>query len=145
MRIKLREKQQNNIDKNWYLWVILDVLLFMAVRYLDAKAGMLWKITSEGIAFLLHAVGAVMAFTVLHTIAKRVPWQKSKEFRILSSYSMPMYLFHQQIIYFTLSWLNGKLNSWLHVGVNFLAAVIGSFLISALLMRWKVTRTLVGE
>ena len=150
MRIRCKEENsKNSIDifiyKNWYLWTILDVLLFLAVRYLDTKAGMLWGITSVGMTFLLHGVGAVMALTVLHAVAERVPWQKSNVFGMLSSYSMPMYLFHQQIIYFMLSFMNGKLHPWFHAAVNYFVAIFGSFLISALLMRWKVTRTLVGE
>ena len=58
---------------------------------------------------------------------------------------MPMYLFHQQIIYFTIYWLNGKVNPYLHAGINFVAALVGSFIISSILMRWKVTRFLIGE
>lgn len=148
MRIRCREEDGQSAPvkpETWYIWVIPDVLLFAAVRYLDRKSGMLWTAASVGMTFLLHAVGAIMAFTVLHAIAKRIPWQKSKSFRALLSYSMPMYLFHQQIIYFTLLWLNGKLSPWLHAGVNFLMAAVVSLIISALLMRWKVTRTLIGE
>lgn len=56
-----------------------------------------------------------------------------------------MYLFHQQIIYFVIVALDGKVNPWVNVGMNFIVVVIGSFLISALLMRWKITRFLIGE
>lgn len=58
---------------------------------------------------------------------------------------MAMYLFHQQIIYFTISALNGVVNPWINAGVNFVAAIAGSLIISAVLMRWKATRFLIGE
>ena len=58
---------------------------------------------------------------------------------------MAMYLFHQQIIHFTISALNGVVNPWINAGVNFVAAIAGSLIISAVLMRWKATRFLIGE
>lgn len=147
MRIRLREEKNDNIDlsKNWHLLAALDILLFAAVQYVDTRSEMMWRVASVGMTFLLHAVGSLMAFSALSAIAKQIPWGKSKEFRTLSSYSMPMYLFHQQIIYISLFVLNGKLHPWFHAGINFIAAVIGAYLISAVLMRWKVTRILVGE
>lgn len=57
---------------------------------------------------------------------------------------MPMnLLFHQQIIYFTITMLNGVVNPWINAGVKFVAAMVGSYIISAVLMKWKVTRFLV--
>lgn len=58
---------------------------------------------------------------------------------------MAIYLFHQQIIYFTIIWLNGKVNPYLNAIVNFIVALVLSSLISTLLMRFKVTRVLIGE
>ena len=41
--------------------------------------------------------------------------------------SEAMYLFHQQIIYLTCSTLNGRLNPWIHAGVNFYSGYIWAF------------------
>ena len=66
------------------------------------------------------------------------------EFNKLSTYSMPMYLFHQQIIYFSITILDGVVNPWINAGVNFIVATVGAYIISAILMKWKITRFLVG-
>ena len=58
---------------------------------------------------------------------------------------MPVYLFHQQIIYFAIILLNGKVNPWIHMIANFAIAVTGALIISIILMKWKITRFLLGE
>lgn len=94
---------------------------------------------------MLHIVGSIMMWTVLQILASYIHWQDSKVFKALSSRSMTMYLFHQQIIYFTIAALNGVVNPWINAGVNFIAAIAVAFVISAFLMRWKITRILIGE
>ena len=129
----------------WYGWLILDLFLFVGSLWIDGKNGFIMKVASLGIGTLLHMVGAVMAWSILQMLAGHIRWQESKTFGKLSAYSMPMYLFHQQIIYFTITALNGVVNPWVNAGVNFAVAAVGSFVISAVLMRWKITRFLVGE
>lgn len=73
------------------------------------------------------------------------PSQNNKNFKIILSYSMPMYLFHQQIIYLSIVTLNGKVNPWINTDINFIVAFIGSFSISTIFMRWKGIRFLIGE
>ena len=107
--------------------------------------GTVWSLIAVLLNLILHIVGAVMAWTSLQALANKVNWKDSKACKTLSSYSMPMYLFHQQIIYFTIIWLNGKVNPWINAGVNFFAALVGSILLSVVFMRWKVTRVLIGE
>lgn len=100
--------------------------MFIGNAFAGQQSGFVWRITTFGMSFLLHIVGAIMAWTVLQTLASHIRWQDSKVFHTLSSYSMAMYLFHQQIIYFTISALNGVVNPWINAGVNFVAAIAGS-------------------
>ena len=147
MRLRAKaEKKEKLITEvvPWPYWIAADLLLFvgtMAIGHLD---GIVWRLMAIELNLLLHIVGAIMAWTLLQMQANKVDWKNSKAFKTLSSCSMPMYLFHQQIIYFTIIWLNGIVNPWINAGVNFLVALIGSFIISALLMRWKYTRFLIG-
>lgn len=124
----------------WYCWIIADLVLFAG-----QQSGFKWRVTTLGTNLFLHAVGSIMVWTVLQTLAAHIHWQDSKVFHILSSYSMAMYLFHQQIIYFTIAALNGVVNPWVNAEVNFVAAIAGTLIISAVLMRWKGTRFLIGE
>lgn len=64
---------------------------------------------------------------------------------LLSKNSMTIYLFHQQIIYFTILWLNGKVNPYVNSFINFVVSLFLSSLISTMLMKFKVTRILIGE
>lgn len=79
---------------------------------------------------MLNLVGAVTAFAILPHIADKVNWTGNKTIKMLSSLYMPMYLFHQQIIYFTISVFNGKIPPGVLALVNFISALFGSFLIS---------------
>lgn len=129
----------------WYCWVIADLMLFTGKIVVEVQVGFIWDLLTIGLNFLVHIVGAAMAWNILQTLAFHIKWQNSRTFRTLSVYSMPMYLFHQQIIYFIIYWLNGRLNPWLNASVNFIVAILCSWIISAFLMRWKVTRLLIGE
>ena len=153
--MRLRVKEENAVKSDdekpltkrfpWYGWLILDLILFVVSLWIDETNGLIMKVTSLGVGILLQMVGAVMAWSILQRLAGHIRWQESKVFKTLSSYSMPMYLFHQQIIYFMITALNGVVNPWINAGVNFAVAVVGSFVISAVLMKCKVTRVLVGE
>ena len=148
MRIRTKIEKQEKLFTDavpWFCWLVIDIVLFAANRLIEQQSGFIWSVMSLGTTFLVHIVGSIMAWTVLQALALHIHWQDSKAFKTLASYSMPMYLFHQQIIYFTITALNGVVNPWINAGVNFVVAIAGALIISAVLMRWKVTRILVGE
>ena len=148
MRIRVKEENRGKMLTEvvpWFCWIGIDLVIFACSIMIGQFNGILWNLMSEGINFILHIVGAIMAWTTLQLVAKKVNWQKNKFFSLLSSYSMPMYLFHQQVIYFTIIWLNGKVSPWINAGINFVVALIISFVISSILMRRKTTRFLIGE
>ena len=148
MRIRTKEEKQERLITEalpWYWWGTVDLLLFAGTIMVGQYSGTVWNLIAIMLNMILHGTGAVMAWTTLQTLAANVNWKESKAFEKLSFYSMPMYLFHQQIIYFTITWLNGKVNPWINTGVNFILALAGSFLISVFLMKWKTTRFLIGE
>lgn len=148
MRIRCKEENGKKLmieAVSWMIWVIVDIALFVTASLISCQNGVIWRLMSKGLNFVLHIAGAIMAWTTLQTIAFYIHWNDSKIFRTLSSYTMPMYLFHQQIIYFTIQWLNGKVDPWINAGVNFIVSLVASFVISAILMRWKVTSFLIGE
>ena len=148
MRIRVKsEKQERQLTDAvpWFCWIAIDIVLFAGNKLIGQQNGFIWNVISLETTFLLHVVGALTAWTNLQVLASRIHWQDSKAFKTLASYSMPMYLFHQQIIYFTIDWLNGKINPWIHADVNLVLAIVGSLIISIILMRWKITRFLIGE
>lgn len=143
---KIRQYGSNNLMKIPSLvWIVVDVLLFILVQYLSGFDATIIKLINLGLTFLLHIIGALMAFVVLQKLANRVNWKENKVFTLLSKNSMPVYLFHQQVIYVFISLLNGVVNPYIHAGINFVGALSISLLISTLLMKFKWTRFLIGE
>ena len=127
------------------IWVATDVLLFAIIQYLSRFDGIIFKLLNLGLGFVLHIIGALMSFVVLQKIADKVKWKESKVFGFLGKNSMPVYLFHQQVIYMFVTMLNGLINPYLHAGLNVIGAMVVSLLISAILMKFKWTRTMIGE
>jgi len=124
-----------------FLWLAIHILLFVAFEYLSSKNA---TIIVLGLETVLKIYGAVMAFVVISRFAGSIS-RGSKIWSIMSKYSFSIYLFHQQIIYFVIYFLNGRVNPYLHAGLNIAMAFAGSMLISVILMKFRVTRVLIGE
>lgn len=54
-----------------------------------------WRAVGAVIKVLVHLSGTLMGWTALQALANRIAWEKSSFFSLLSSCSIPMYLFHQ--------------------------------------------------
>ncbi len=150
--IRIRSKEENHIKRicdaiPCYGWLIIDLLLYALSLFFAQKqeAGTIYKLFSYGSKFIVHIVGSIMAFSILNNIAQMSKWKKRRKVKILSSYSLPIYLFHQQIIYISIIILNGKMNPWGIAIINFIVAFVGSFIISKMLMKWRKTRILIGQ
>lgn len=142
---KLRQHGTNIVRKiPAVLWLIASVLLYALTRYLGGIDHILCKLLAMGSTFVCKLVGAVTAFVVLQAAANKLNWN-NKVFAFISKRSMTVYLFHQQVIYFVIAGLNGILNPYLHGIVNFVAAMAVSLGIATVLLRFRVTRFLIGE
>jgi hypothetical protein len=98
-----------------------------------------------GVSLLLNLVGAVMAFVVFQWLADKVPYRSNKVMKFFTKMAMPIYLFHQQIIFILLTLLNGILPAYVHSLVNFVGAIGISAVIAMVMMRFRFTRFLIGE
>lgn len=123
------------------IWCIGAVSLFWISNYLIE----LPDIMNTFVEIILPLVGAISAFYFLQFMADIFRWKNSRNFGKLSSYSMPMYLFHQQIIYFVIIRFNGKVSPYINAMLNFTIALVGSYIISKILMKYKITKFLIGE
>lgn len=144
--MKLREKKKFFFYKvPIILFVFIQLLLFAVYQLTSSNGTIIYKLVNLIVLYNDHIFGALMSFFALQWLATKVDWKNSKLFVIFSKYSMTIYLFHQQIIYFTIIWINGKVNLYVHSFVNFVVALVLSSFICILLMKFKVTRILVGE
>lgn len=145
--MKLREKKDCLLYRiPVCVIVFIQLVLFCVYQMTSDLTGIIiFKLINLISFYGAHVFGALMAFFVLQCFASKVEWKKNKVFMFLSKNSMTIYLFHQQIIYFTILWLNGKVNPYVNSLINFGVALFLSCLISILLMKFKVTRILIGE
>ena len=144
--MKLRENNTCFLYKvPTILFVFMQLVLFVVYQMTSSNSTILYRLVNLIALYSAHILGALMSFFVLQWLAEKVDWKNNKLFMIFSKYSMTIYLFHQQIIYVTIIWLNGKVNPYVHSFVNFLVALVLSSFISALLLKFKATRILIGE
>lgn len=145
IRLEQEKKEKVWIEKiPLFFWVLAEIVIYI-LNLMVAKGKIGFSHFVIITEFAVHMVGAITAFLVLQRIAERVNWRKKRLCVVLAKYSMPMYLFHQQLIYFSIFWLNGKVHPYINAGVNFVVAIMGSMIISWILMKFKITKLLIGE
>lgn len=127
-----------------FVYVLLDGILFLYTCKPYEHIFILIKVMNFFSYILLNVVGALMAFFVLQGIASVIRWD-TKFFKFLSDKSMTVYLFHQQLIYFTITWLNGVLIPELHFVVNFVFSFVLSLILSIVLEKFRITSFLIGK
>lgn len=88
--------------------------------------------------------GALMAYLSLRRLAFLVRWERPA-FWHLSRCSMPIYLFHQQIVYVLVTLLDGTMSPYLQVPIVTVGALSLSWALSELLLKFRYTRPLIGE
>ena len=127
------------------VWLIGDMILLSISMALGQKNVAFYTIINLVVALALHIWGALMAFYVLQRLAHIIKWQENAIFRFFSKCSMAVYMFHQQVIYFILYYMNGKiLPLWLGL-LTFVVSLAVSAVIALLLLKFKATRILMGE
>lgn len=144
--MKINEKLDMKLKNiSIYFYIVLHTALFIIVTLIASKTGIIYSLLNLGFTYLMNITGSLMAFYVLRDLSTKFDWQNSKSFNKLSDKTMIIYLFHQQVIYFTIILLNGKIPPLLNMLVNFITAMLISYIISVLLLKNKTTRMLIGE
>lgn len=147
IRIRQEERKSFLMDRvPWWLWIFVHTVVFIIYLQIETfDNGILEKLFRRGFLIIYYVIGAISAFVILQKIAELIPWKNINIFKTLSLLSMPMYLFHQQIIYFVIIWLDGKISPSLNAIINFIVSFSVSFIISSVFMKFKATRFLIGE
>lgn len=93
----------------------------------------------------LNFGGCLTAMAILFFVGEKVN-PKNKLMAILNENSFAVFLFHQQIIYFTLFYLNGLICPALHAFINFVVSLALSLAISIAIRKNRLVRMyLLGE
>lgn len=128
-----------------YLLFVAFIGLFVCLKILDCKQGDLYRVLRGIIQLPLHISGALAGFKLLQIIADKIRWQNSRTFIFFSKRSMGIYLFHQQLIYISIAILNGKVSALSNACLNFLFAISISTAIVSIMLKYTITRLLIGE
>lgn len=135
-------KIQFNFNKNLIvLWTGVDIILFYLYKTISFKS------LSNLILFsaLLKIVGIFMIVSILLYLADRVSWKENKVFKFVSKRSMLVYLFHQQLIYFTIVWFNGVVNPYMNAFINFIFSLGISLIMATIILKSKTLKIMFGE
>ena len=128
-----------------YLYVIIYTVVLVLGSAFTLDNAILQRVYSIGMDFVLHTIGAFMGCMVLIRIGNSVRWRRNRFFMELSSCNMVMFLVHQQIVYFTIYYLNGHIPPIANAIVNFLCAIVISFCIAKLIKKSKILSFFAGE
>lgn len=117
--IGFKIRQYKGLDKKIPIAVSVGVYIatFMAKWCLVDYQGLFVRILYQTIIFVARVSGSIMAWKVLQWAGEKTRWN-TKAFSFYLTRSMPVYLIHQQIVYFSL-WLFNGINPLLHVCLNF--------------------------
>lgn len=126
------------------VWFLVYCVLFLASELIP-DTRLIFELLSLAVGFLENVAGAIMAFTCLAKLSTHCKWKDSAVFCFLSRLSMPVFLFHQQVIYFVIFYLSARLNHYLCALIAFAVAFSVSVAISIVLMLFRPTRFLIGE
>ena len=147
MRIRDNHEQEKNTVVDtipWYCWMVFDIALFFALISLSEQNILWWHRIFPIVRPLQSLVGSVMAWSCLQMICSKYNLEKNKRIEMLIGYSMPIYMFHQQFIYFSIRFFDGVIAPFFHAFISFGIAFWGSYFICFLMSKSSITRRLVG-
>lgn len=142
--IRKREQDGKMFEIPIFGYVLADIVLFGLYLYLMNCEGTLLRFLFYSEGFVLHIIGAILAFRILSYIGKHINLN-NRVFQLLKTSSMGVYLFHQQIIFFVIDFFNGKISSWSIAVLCFVVSLTLSLLITQILLKFKITRLLIGS
>lgn len=125
-------------------WLFINIISFALSRALIDRYEVPVFIESTVIV-IANLICTISAFYYLQQIGEKVLWKENKLFSNLSKCTMPMYLFHQQLIYLSIIILNGRVNPYVNAMANFAFAMTIAYSLSRIVLHFKYTRILIGE
>lgn len=127
-------------ENHTVIFGFMHLLLFVTMQIINFNN----YFVNSAFLLLLHVSGACFAFMSVLYIAKRAGAKLQKLFKPVISYGMPVYLFHQQIIYICLIFTQ-KLPLIAAVVINIVVAIFVSILIAKNLRKNEVSVYILGE
>lgn len=125
------------------VFLLFNLLFFILRERLNWSVFPLLRIIKYFLSCLCELSGAVMAFFLLSYFASIVRW-KNALFESLSKASFPIYMFHQQIIYFLLWHFSVFCTPITMSVICFCCSELISWAIGTMMNKSKLTRIIIG-
>lgn len=139
------ENRQKISLKQVGLMVLGTIVLYVFVLLFRNANNM---VLSVGVKYAETLVSVLEVSSIYYLFSKLIGKQKSlaksRFYHVFEQNSFGIYLFHQQIIYFVIIWLNGLVYPIVQMILSFIIALFTSLIMSLILRRWKVTRFMFG-
>lgn len=127
----------------WFIYLVSDILLFALLYYVTGQSGRLYKLAAMGIKPICNLAGTLMVVIGCSKFSiERI--EASKIYQFLLKHNFAMYLFHQQLIWIVLWYLNDMILPCGMFVVNCAVSILGSSLLAFLVEKIPIARTLVG-
>lgn len=127
----------------WIIYLAADLFLFSLLYYVTGESGRLYKLAAMGLKPICNLAGTLMVVIGCSKISY-IRLETSKIYLFLLKYNFAMYLFHQQLIWIALWYLNDLILPCGMFAVNCVVSILGSSLLAYLSEKIPVVRTLVG-
>lgn len=125
--------------------IALAVLVYVGVCIMEAMNN---SMANYALVVIKPLVSVLEVSSIYYLFTKLVDGGKlktsGKVYHILEENSFGLYLFHQQIIYFVIVWLNDVVPPIVLAFLLFLIASLMSLVMSTVLRKWRVTRWMFG-
>lgn len=123
-------------------FIFADVILFALWRVVAEGDGIVASLASQSALVVLRLLGCAMVLSV----AGRARIPKSRFWSVFGRDSFGVYLFHQQLVWIALAFLNvPSVPPILAASVAFFASLTVSLGMTELLRRFKATKLIIGE
>lgn len=139
------ENRKKISGKQALIMTVGGVLLYIVVACMNAFGPNWLSYVSSTVSPLVSVmeVGAIY-YLCTWLVEKKKIKLKNKFYKLYEENSFGIYLFHQQIIYFTIIFLNGVVHPIVQVILSFVIASVISILMTIVLRKFKVTRLMFG-
>lgn len=120
---------------NYLLLVFINLFILIIYLEVGSKNLLLYNM----IYLILNFSGVFLFFIGINKYLGNIN-KNLKFYKVLKKYNFTMYIFHQQIIYITITLFNNGISNFGLVMVNFIFSFSGSLLISYILSRYQLTK-----
>lgn len=138
--------KNSEIDiKHCCVFGFIAFIFYLLMTYINSINNTLVHYFFVLLSPLLSSFQIIAIYYLFTYMIYRTKWiNNNKFYKLLEENSFGIYLFHQQIIYFCIIFLNGVVHPIIQVILSFLISLFISLIMSIILKKHKITRFMFG-